>query len=241
MKRNIIFSLLAILISGYISADAAIVKVDPALTAAVGTQIAIEENIQKERKDRQEKLIAAQAAVTAAMDRVHHVENQMLEYLSQASSIMSNIYQVKRAAELVGKEIPQNITLLNNSIKGNLKGTVIATIVSDELTDVYAQMASLFPFMKQLVTSGTYQTTEGGETVNKKVNLLNSAERYYIANEVVRRLEKIKIDLFILAWQCRTLSWNALWYRLDPKGWASIMSGKITVQYLINKWNNLKY
>ncbi|MBD5419129.1 MAG: hypothetical protein HDR48_03720 [Bacteroides sp.] len=227
------------LFAGNFNTDAAVAKVDPVLTAAVGTQVGVEQQIQKERKSMQEKMITAEATVTAALDRVHKVENQMLDYLSEASSVMSNLYQIKRAAELVGVEIPQNIVLLTNSVKGNLKGTAIAAIVSDEINDVYAQMASLYPFMKQLVTSGTYETTEGGQTVNKKVNLLNSAERYYIANEVVRRLEKIKIDLFILAWQCRTLSWNSLWYRMDPKGWCNIMSGKITVEYLIRKWNQL--
>ena len=94
-------------------------------------------------------------------------------------------------------------------------------------------MASLYPFMQQLVTSGSYTVNNSqGKNEKHKVNLLNSAERYYIANEVVLRLEKINIDLYILAWQVRTLSWNSLWYSLDPQGWASIMSGKAIAETL---------
>ncbi len=54
------------------------------------------------------------------------------------------------------KEIPQNCSLLLKSVGGNLKGTVIAAMVSDELTDAATQMTALLPFMKQLVTSGKY-------------------------------------------------------------------------------------
>lgn len=69
------------------------------------------------------------------------------------------------------------------------------------------------------------------------VNLLNSAERYYIANEVVTRLEAINTDLFILAWQVRTLSWNDLWFSLDPEGWATVMSGKNIIGGIVADWN----
>lgn len=215
---------------------------DPTLTAAVVTQTTELKSIHKKRKKTQEKIIAAETAVTVALDRVHNVENKMLEYLSNAQGAMQNIYQIKRASELVLTEIPQNTKLLANSVKGNLKGTAIATLVSDELTDAATQMAALYPFMKQLVTSGSYDVTDtDGKKTFHKVNLLNSAERYYVANEVVTRLETINTDLFILSWQVRTLSWNDLWFSLDPEGWASVMSGKNIVEGIIQDWKMLSY
>ena len=215
-------------------------QTDPTLTAAVVAQTEALKSIHKQRKSTQEKIIAAEAAVTLAIGRVHDIENRMLDYLSNAQGAMENIYQIKRAAELVGKEIPENISLLKKSVPGHLKGTAIALLVSDEISDAATQMATLFPFMKQLVTSGTYDTTDdNGNDVKKKVNLLNSAERYAIANEVVTRLETINTDLFLLAWQVRTLSWNALWFGLDPDGWAAIMSGKAIAETLIWQWNGI--
>ncbi len=210
-------------------------------------------NIHKKRKKTQEKIIAAEAAVTVALDRVHSVEDKMLNYLSNAQGAMQNLYQIKRAGELVAKEIPQNCNLLLKSVgsnlKGNcnlllksvgsnLKGTAIAAMVSDELADAATQMAALYPFMKQLVTSGKYDVTGAdGKNEKHKVNLLNSSERYYIANEVVSRLEAINTDLFILAWQVRTLSWNDLWFSLDPEGWANVMSGKNIIGGIVAEWN----
>lgn len=230
-------------------------QTDPTLTAAVILQTEELKSIHKKRKSTQEKIIAAETAVTFALDRVHNVENRMLEYLSNAQGAMQNLYQIKRAAELVATEIPRNCDLLRKSVPGHLKGTAIAVLVSDELTDAATQMAALYPFMKQLVTSGSYNVTNAeGKTEssthgslseerreNHKVNLLNSAERYYIANEVVTRLETINTDLWLLAWQMRTLSWNDLWFSLDPDGWASVMSGKAIAETLVWEWNTIKY
>ncbi|GCB33628.1 hypothetical protein [Bacteroides faecalis] len=213
-------------------------QTDPALTAAVLAQTAELKSIHKKRKKRQEQIIAAEAAVTVALDRVHSVEDKMLEYLSNAQGAVQNLYQIKRAGELVTTEIPQNCNLLLKSVGGNLKGTAIAAIVSDELTDAATQMAALYPFMKQLVTSGSYDVSgSDGKNEKHKVNLLNSSERYYIANEVATRLEAINTDLFILAWQVRTLSWNDLWFSLDPEGWANVMSGKNIINGIVTEWN----
>ena len=213
-------------------------QMDAALTATVIAQTTELKNIHKKRKKTQEKIIAAEAAVTVALDRVHSVEEKMLKYLSNAQGAMQNLYQIKRAGELVAKEIPQNCNLLLKSVGSNLKGTAIAAMVSDELADAATQMAALYPFMKQLVTSGSYDVAGAdGKNEKNKVNLLNSSERYYIANEVVSRLEAINTDLFILAWQVRTLSWNDLWFSLDPEGWANVMSGKNIIGGIVAEWN----
>ena len=148
------------------------------LTGAVAAQSAMLHKIFKDREKTQKKIIAAETAVAVAMDRMHKVEDQMLEYLQNAQGAMQNLYQIKRAAELVTTEIPQNMNLVRQSLPGHLKGTAIAMLVSDELTDAATQMASLYPFMKQLVTSGSYNVTGAdGKNEKHKINLLNSAER----------------------------------------------------------------
>ena len=167
-------------------------QTDPALTGAVATQTEILKKLFKKREKTQQAIIASEATVTLAMERMHHLEDKMLGYLQNAQGAMQNIYQIKRAAELVAMEIPKNMALLRKSVPGNLKGTAIAVMVSEELVDATTQMLSLYPFMKQLVTSGSYNVTNSdGKTEKHKVNLLNSAERYYVANEIVTRLESL--------------------------------------------------
>ena len=240
MRLRIISLCLAIAIAGRMEAQ----QTDPTLTGAVVAQTEILKKIFKDREETQNKIIAAEAAVSVAMDRMHAVENKMLDYLSNAQGAMQNLYQIKRAAQLVGVEIPRNMSLVSKSVPGHLKGTAIALLVSDELTDAATQMASLYPFMKQLVTNGSYNVDgydDNGnpKTEKHKVNLLNSAERYYVANEVVTKLENINTDLWLLAWQIRTMSWQDLWYGLDPEGWAAVMSVKAIVESLIYEWNYL--
>ena len=240
MRLRIISLCLAIAIAGRMEAQ----QTDPTLTGAVVAQTEILKKIFKDREETQNKIIAAETAVSVAMDRMHAVENKMLDYLSNAQGAMQNLYQIKRAAQLVGVEIPRNMSLVSKSVPGHLKGTAIALLVSDELTDAATQMASLYPFMKQLVTNGSYNVDgydDNGnpKTEKHKVNLLNSAERYYVANEVVTKLENINTDLWLLAWQIRTMSWQDLWYGLDPEGWAAVMSGKAIVESLIYEWNYL--
>lgn len=215
-------------------------QTDPTLTGAVLTQTQMLKDLFKKREKTQQQIIATEAAVTLAMERMHQVEEKVLSYLSNAQGAMQNLYQIKRATELVAVEIPKNMSLVKNSIPGNLKGTAIATLVSDELLDATTQMLSLYPFMKQLVTSGSYDVTNSdGKTEKHKVNLLNSAERYYVANEIVTRLESINTDLWLLAWQIQTYSWSDLWFGLDPEGWATVMSGKYIVSGLIRDWKYL--
>ena len=236
MKRIILCLLLVV--SGSVCGFAQ--QTDPTLTGAVAAQTKILKDLFKKREKTQQAIIASEASVFLAMERMHSLENKMLSYLQNAQGAMQNIYQIKRAAELVGVEIPKNMALLRKSIPGNLKGTAIAVLVSDELMDATTQMLSLYPFMKQLVTSGSYNVTNAdGKTEKHKVNLLNSAERYYVANEIVTRLESINTDLWLLAWQIRTLSWNDLWFGLDPDGWATVMSGKAVVDGLIMDWKYL--
>ena len=236
MKRHLVCFISLLVVSNVCFAQ----QSDPVLTGAVAAQSAMLQKIFKDREKTQKKIIAAETAVAVAMDRMHKVEDQMLEYLQNAQGAMQNLYQIKRAAELVTTEIPQNMNLVRQSLPGHLKGTAIAMLVSDELTDAATQMASLYPFMKQLVTSGSYNVTGAdGKNEKHKINLLNSAERYYVANEVVTKLEDINTDLWLLAWQIRTMSWNDLWYGLDPDGWATVMSGKAIVESLIYEWQYL--
>lgn len=238
------YKTISIAIACAVAVNASAQQIDPALTGAVTAQTAILKDIFSNREKTQQKIIAAETAVTVAMDKMHQVEDKMLDYLSNAQGAMQNLYQIKRAAELVAAEIPKNMNLVRKSVPGHLKGTAIALLVSDEITDAATQMASLYPFMQQLVTSGTYNVNGFDDNGNPKsekhkVNLLNSAERYYVANEIVTKLENINTDLWLLAWQIKTLSWQDLWYGLDPVGWATVMSGKAIVESLIYEWNYL--
>ena len=67
------------------------IETDPVLTGAVGAQTAMLKSLFNKREKTQQKILAAEAAVTVAMDRMHKVEDQMLEYLQNAQVGMQNL------------------------------------------------------------------------------------------------------------------------------------------------------
>ena len=80
-------------------------QTDPTLTGAVFAQTSTLKNIYNKRQKAHEKIIAAETAVTVALDRVHSVEDRMLEYLSNAQGAMQNLYQIKRAGGVTSDTI----------------------------------------------------------------------------------------------------------------------------------------
>lgn len=246
MKMQFCFNqcaLLLVLLLCHGKISAAVVQVDPALATAITTQMVTLSNIYSTRENTQNKIIAAETTVTLAMKRMHDVEDKVLSYMANVQGAFQNLYQIKRAGELVAKEIPENMNNVRQAIKaGGFQGTFMATTVGSELKSITMDMMSLYPFMSQLVTSGTYNTTdfnESGDVVQKrnKVNLLNAAERYYICNTVVDRLENINTSLYLLSWEIRTMRWRDLFFKLDPEGWASVMTAQNIVNGIIADWN----
>ena len=209
--------------------------IDPVTAATVATQTLVLQNTYNDRAKQQKQLAAVETAVAGGLAAVHNVEKQMLDYLSNISGALQNLYQIKRAGELM-IEIPQNASNLADVVKGHPMEAVLGTLVSRELTRISSEAASLYPFMQQLVTSGSYNI--GAE--KHKVNLLNSAERYYIADMIVSKLLHINRSLIMLRYQIEYFSWNNFFRTLDPNGWAMMWGGKSSMESVIRNWKNFK-
>lgn len=216
-------------------------QIDPALTAAVVLQTEELQNAYKKRQTAQEQLIATQAAITLALDRIHAVESKVLEYSANASSAMDNLYQLKKATDLVSTKIPNQIKLLSAAFPENMKVSAITALTSKTISEVSAEMASLFSFMSNLVTSTSYSFSDSSDSEKKNVNLLSASERYYIANETVTRLEKAYRKLYNLTWQIEHLGWKDLWYATDRESFRNAERGKDISEQLINKWKKTKF
>ena len=228
MKLQIIrLGIIIVLFANVLPTSAGVIQVDPALTGAITAQMAALKQIYSKREKTQNKIIAAEGAVTVALDRMHKVEDKVLGYMANVQGAFQNLYQIN---------VRRTVNL------GGFQGTFLSTVVGSELKDMTMDMMSLYPFLEQLVTSGTYNSKEfdsNGNIIDKrnKVNLLNSAERYYICNTVVSKLENINTSLYLLAWEIQTMRWRDLFFKLDPEGWTAVMSGKNIVEGVVSDWN----
>lgn len=239
MKLPTIRLLLSLLLAIPIGSHAQMMT-DPLLAGAVTTQNLAMSDAYKERTKKQNAILAAEAAITTTMEKVHYIENKVVDYLANAQGAVQNLHQIKRAGELAIVEIPQNLKELAKAIPKHPKGAAIAAICSSEMKDAATEAASLYPLIAQLVSSGSYNvTTAEGTTEKKKVNLLNAAERYYIANEVVQKLETINMSIYLLAWQVRTMTFNDLFFHLTPDTWCNVMTTKYLVQDIIDSYSSL--
>ena len=265
VKYFLVFAM-AMICSPSASLAKSAVSYDPALHSAVLAQIRVLEKIYNKREKTQNKIIAADVAVSTALTRMHDVEDKILGYMENVQGAIQNLYEIKRAAKLVAIEIPNSMKEVRRAIGiGHFQGTFIATTASHELTEITEDMLSLYPFMAQLVTSGSYNVdvyepggiapgkividdkgvpsvVDGGTlpgkwtTEQKKVNLLNSAERYYVCTTVLSKLEDINTRLRLFAWQIMTMRWRDFFYELDPEGWCKLMGGYLSADYVVREW-----
>lgn len=240
MKRTIIAASLLI---ATLASEAAVVKSDPLLTGAVVAQTVALQNVYNERKKTEEAILASEETTNFNLDKIHDVEKKALSYLSNAQGAVQNLYQIKQAAELVSTTIPNTVKELTSSIPDHLVGTAVSALVTKQINKAYAEMASLYPYMQQLVTSGTYNIS--GHSGDKKgeahkVNLLNSSERYFVAQQVVSRLERINRSLSTLAYEVRTLGVKDYVQVISPETWHTYSRSKGIAKEVINRWKSKK-
>lgn len=217
--------------------QAALVQTDPGIIFALEIQTETLRALYEKRNKTQERIIEAEATVTAAMERLHALEDKMLNYMSNAQMAVQNLHQIKEAGELV-VQIYKNFEKVSKAVSNNLVGTAVTAIVSDKIKDFKEDIVSLTAFMTQLVQSGTYNVTGAdGKNEKHKVNLLNAAERYYVCNTVVTRLRSMNRAMWMLSWQVQCLGWRDLLEKLDPVTFYNAQYAKTVANTILRDWN----
>lgn len=214
------------------------IVVDPPLTAAIIAQTDLLQGEFKTRTKHHNTIEIAQAGIVAAMEQVHNVEDQMLNYLANASNAMQNLYQLKKIALLVSDDIPNNLIRLGKDIPGNLKGTGITLFVNKTVTDTTTDILALSDIVTKLVTS-KYSFKESKDKNDKNINLLSAAERYSILQDVLQRLTKINRRIFLTDFYIKTFGWKELWRGLDRESYCKVLYGEMVAKQLVQQWNNL--
>lgn len=209
--------------------------VDPLTSGAVVSQTMILKDTYIKRAEHQRSIRDIEATISVGMATIHDVENKMVEYLTNISGAVQNLHQIVQAGELV-VEIPKNAEALFQAVKSHPRNALFASFITRHISNLTAEATSLYPFMQQLVTTGTYNS--GDE--KKKVNVLNSYERYMIANMVVSRLSRINRSLVYLRWQVEYFSWNTFFFGLDFQTYCTYYNTKAVAQSVMYKWKNFK-
>ena len=193
------------------------VKSDVALTAAVLEMSRKYNEEAKQRRTLQGQILAAEAGTALALENIHKIESDMVDYLSNANSAVSNLYQIKQCLELATVTIPKNFKALKDALAANPKSAVLGISVDKVYIDIVAQAVELYAFLKPLVLSGSVDTKTG-----KKVNLLNAAERYHILNTTYSKLWSLNHDLLRMRSNAQYAGWGSLLHTYDRETWYNL-------------------
>lgn len=205
--------------------------VDPVLAAGVEFHTVKIHDTYTERKKLQEKIIEADAAITVNLQLIHNAEDKILDYMSNASSAVENLYQIKEIGNLISDITDEHAKVLD-AIKNNPQGAVFTALASKQWSKILEQMTQASTMVAELVLHG-----KSGSDKTAKVNLLSAAERFEITNSLLTNLKSVKYSLWLLEYQIRYWTWLDVWVNLDYRSWAKIIGMKSNADYAIKMWN----
>lgn len=217
---------------------AAVVETDPGLVSVIGAQIAAEESFHSQRKKDRAEIFGAQVVITGMLEKVHNIESQVLNYMGNASALLSNCMQMVNIVEYVAK-IPGLAGDVLSEAKKSPKGALLLPICSSRLNKIKEEVFELGNFVTQMVTAKYSLKNVKSEDDKKHVNLLSSAERYYILNTVETKLDEICRDLRFTKYYIRNLGWRDLWKTIDAKSYYQALAIRSNVDQLVYQWNRL--
>ncbi len=220
------------ILSFIVSVASDCMAIDPLLTSAVIAGDAQLKSEYDKRKKLQEKILAAEVVIGAGLHEIHNVENQILTYMSHATSALQNVHDLKEIT-LITADIYTECDNIRKAIKENPKGAVLAGIGSKKIKEATEEIVSCSTLIQNLVLTGKVNKDD-----EEKVNMLSAAERYNIINTVRTSLNNVKRDLWIFACQVRYWTVIDLWMHLDYESWAKIVGMEYNARYAIRLWNN---
>lgn len=240
MKRKIVAACLAaIALAPQKARSESPIVVDPAMMGTIIAQTAVLDEQYTKRNKLQTAILEAQGAIFAATEELHRVEKKVLGYMSEVQAGIRDLKMIADIIELTTK-IPAKVGKLAGAVPDNIKGTAIAAYVSQCPLRIISEVTTLAAFIEPLVTSGSIvESNSDGKKEEKKVNLLNSGERFRVLGEVHYRLRCINSDLETLYWQVRSYELRDLLYKLDPKTFNAVYLSKFILEDSKREWDRL--
>lgn len=181
------------------------IHIDPITSGLIGAQTSMLENMYRQRIERQDALLAEEAVINLTLGGIHSLQKKTIDYLSNAQDAIKSLGQIAEISRLAVDDIPGNALGLLQEIKNHPQKAALAGINSALLQSIVMEAADLTPLIATLVTSPTVKKDDDGTVDTKsKVNLLNGAERFEVANSVLRRLRMLNGSIINLRWQIQS-------------------------------------
>ena len=221
-----------------IASSAAVITTDPALAIAIYDQTQKLKDSYKTRQKHRQTIEQLQATIAAGLAEIHKVEDKVLEYMGNASGVLTNMIQLKNIGEYT-IDISEKLVAITKDIPDNPKGAAITAVCNSHMQKTIADITGMADLVTNLVTTKYSLKDAKSESDKKNVNLLSAAERYDILVSVEQKMMRIYYDLQLIHYFIKTLGWRDLWFQLDRESYLKAISVGIDINMMINKWNKL--
>lgn len=205
--------------------------IDPVLAGTVAIEIGLAEKQFDDRKKLQQSIRGTELAISAGLQMLHQTEEKIIDYMSNASSAVENLYQMKEIALLTADIGKQSKNILD-AIKENPKGAVLASVGSKKIAEASEHIVQVNMTLMSLVKTGKFSNDR-----KSKVNMLSAAERAEILNKLTYELSSVKWKLWLFAAQVRYWGFGDLWRALDYSSWAKMVGMEANARYVVMRWN----
>lgn len=186
-------------------------------------------------KSRQNKLMKASGILLGikeeyqkSCENVKGFEREKAVYKQIEKKSLSIVDKVSKATKVISQS--------------KLPGKAMAAI---SVGDMVIQAGSLVKMFVNIVTNSTVENpmkgVSGVDTDKKtdKHNLLNRYERMSMARDIIKRLDKIELDLIKIIYGCQNANFLDLFRELDYEGYIKYVTAKVNVDYIVSSWKDL--
>lgn len=168
------------------------IHIDPLTMTAITLQTNTLEGAYNKRIQSQALLLVEEEVIHRTLDGIHNIQKKTIDYLSQAQGAIQKLSQLKEIAQLAINDIPTEVLALLKEAKQHPDKAIISAVTNSLVADVVQEASELTPLIASLVTGETAsKRSDGSIDTSGPNNLLNGAERFKVANDVLYRLRNL--------------------------------------------------
>jgi len=187
----------------------------------------------KEVKKEQDKI----AEYTATMAVIKEAYKETMANIKGFGTESKYYVEIGTTAYEIITRIPKLVKTISNS---KFEGKVACIT---ELTNIASRTQQLVADFVNIVNNAKVENPLKGNATTKKkgdgYNFLSRYDRLNVAIRIYTDLNSINYKLEYMEYLAQYTTWNSLFFKVDPKGWANIVGGKLIAESIINDWKRL--
>lgn len=216
------------------------VVLDPYSVAAVSANLATQKMIEDRHNKRLDSIATHKQKLelyTLSMATIKELYKVTMENVRGFGTESKYYTEIGRCASEIVMDVPELVKTVNKAKFSN------KLMCYSELAGLLLHTKQLVGDFVNIVNNAKVENPLGGkDAVEKKsdgYNMLDRYERLTLANNIYTRLVEIRYKVEGMMAMAQYATLNDLFFKIDPEGWANIVSMKNHVDGLVLSWNRL--